>query len=71
MHSGAPGFGSRPGRLPLQDVLGLGSESRMNTPGTTGPHNWSWRVREEQLRPELAERLRTLTEIYGRLLPEA
>ncbi len=57
--------------FPMQDVLGLGSEARMNTPGTTGPHNWSWRLRADQLRPDVAERLRALTEIYGRLLPTA
>jgi len=55
--------------FPMQDVLGLGSEARMNTPGTSGPHNWSWRLRADQLRPDVAERLRSLTEIYGRLLP--
>jgi 4-alpha-glucanotransferase len=30
--------------FPLQDLLGLGSESRMNTPATCGSHNWSWRL---------------------------
>lgn len=29
---------------PLQDLLGLGSEARLNTPSTTGPQNWSWRA---------------------------
>jgi 4-alpha-glucanotransferase len=43
--------------VPLQDVLGLGSEARMNRPGeVTG--NWSWRLRRGQLTPELAARLR-------------
>lgn len=53
---------------PLQDVLGLGGDARMNTPGTIGPDNWSWRVRPEALNSEVAHRLRTLTETYGRLL---
>jgi 4-alpha-glucanotransferase len=29
---------------PLQDLLELGDEARFNTPGTTGPNNWSWRL---------------------------
>jgi 4-alpha-glucanotransferase len=29
---------------PIQDVLALGSEARMNLPGTVGPHNWTWRL---------------------------
>ncbi len=42
--------------LPLQDLLGLGSEARMNTPGTeTG--NWTWRFTWDALTPELASRL--------------
>lgn len=52
--------------FPLQDVLGLGTEARMNFPGkATG--NWAWRYRAEALQPELGDRLRTLTAIYGRL----
>lgn len=52
--------------MPLQDVLGLGSEARMNTPGrATG--NWAWRVDERALTPELAARLRAVTAGSGRL----
>jgi 4-alpha-glucanotransferase len=51
--------------VPLQDVLGLGSEARMNVPGATGS-SWTWRVREEQLDPACADRLAELTTIYGR-----
>ena len=51
---------------PLQDVLGLGSEARMNLPSR--PHgNWGWRFRIEQLQPVLGERLRELNRLYGRL----
>ncbi len=50
---------------PLQDVLGLGSEARMNRPSTLGG-NWRWRVREEQLDAALAARLARLAGIYGR-----
>lgn len=52
--------------IPLQDVLGLGAESRMNTPGTTMQDNWRWRFSWDQLSAELAPRLRRLCEIYGR-----
>ena len=45
----------------------LGSEARMNTPGTSGDHNWRWRFAREALTPNLGERLRELTETYGRL----
>jgi 4-alpha-glucanotransferase len=51
--------------VPLQDVLCLGSEARMNTPGTVGG-NWTWRFREEALTPALAKRLRGLAVLYGR-----
>ena len=50
---------------PLQDVLGLGSEARLNYPGRP-VGNWRWRFRAEDLRPDLAARLRELTENYGR-----
>jgi 4-alpha-glucanotransferase len=51
--------------FPLQDVLGLGSEARMNRPATTSG-NWSWRYRSGALLPETARRLRDLTELYER-----
>lgn len=51
---------------PFQDVLGLGGDARMNTPGTVGPHNWSWRVRKEAFNSEVASRLSRLTWLYGR-----
>ncbi len=53
--------------VPLQDVLGLGSEARMNTPGTSRGTNWSWRVRRDMFDERAARRLRGLTELYGRL----
>jgi 4-alpha-glucanotransferase len=46
---------------PLQDALGLGSEARMNLPGTPAG-NWRWRFREGDLGADLAARLRDLTE---------
>lgn len=53
--------------LQMQDVLGLGSEARMNTPGTVGPQNWSWRMEPDALTPALARRLRAATESADRL----
>jgi len=55
--------------VPLQDVLGLGSEARMNTPSVHGG-NWCWRFDETSLRPELAEKLAVLAELSDRL-PES
>jgi 4-alpha-glucanotransferase len=52
--------------VPLQDVLGLGSEARMNTPATLGG-NWRWRFREEALGDEHAARLAGLARMYGRM----
>lgn len=56
--------------IPLQDVLGLGSEARFNTPGRPDG-NWAWRFQAEALRSELAAALRELAEITGRWRPEA
>ncbi len=51
--------------IPLQDVLGLGSEARMNLPGRPGG-NWRWRFTQDMLRDELGERLKALTTTYDR-----
>jgi 4-alpha-glucanotransferase len=51
--------------VPLQDVLGLGSEARMNLPGTTCG-NWKWRYRRGVLTDALATKLQSLTTIYDR-----
>lgn len=51
--------------IPLQDVLGLDSGARMNLPASTAG-NWSWRVARGALTTEIRERLRRLTELYGR-----
>jgi 4-alpha-glucanotransferase len=52
--------------FPMQDVLGLGSEARMNIP-SKAEMNWRWRLLEHQLTPELAKKLRLLNLTYGRL----
>ncbi|MEM9218476.1 MAG: 4-alpha-glucanotransferase [Cyanobacteria bacterium P01_F01_bin.150] len=51
--------------FPLQDLLGLGSEARMNTPGVAGG-NWAWRYQDGMLTQELSDRLGYLTTLYGR-----
>jgi 4-alpha-glucanotransferase len=52
--------------VPAQDLLGLGSRARTNTPGTSRG-NWRWRLRRGQLTPDLAAWLRERTEEAGRL----
>jgi 4-alpha-glucanotransferase len=51
--------------LPLQDVLGLGGEARMNMP-SIAHGNWAWRLLPGQLTPSVTERLLEVTETYGR-----
>lgn len=51
--------------IPLQDVLGLGTAARMNTPGTTAG-NWQWRFQWDQLSPERRNHLIELTRRSGR-----
>lgn len=50
---------------PLQDVLNLGTEARMNLPGRPAG-NWGWRFTKEMLTDELLDRLGDMTEVYGR-----
>jgi len=52
--------------IPLQDLLGFGSDCRMNTPGTP-KGNWRWRVAPRFLTDEVRDRLRDLTVFYNRL----
>jgi 4-alpha-glucanotransferase len=62
---------SSPARVAMvqaQDVLGLGSEARMNDPASAGG-NWRWQMRRGALTPALARRLREATEEAGRLSP--
>jgi 4-alpha-glucanotransferase len=55
--------------VPLQDVIGLGSEGRMNTPGLPSG-NWSWRMKWEQLPYWVAPQLREMATLYGRAKSE-
>lgn len=52
--------------IPMQDYLGLGMEARINIPSTLGT-NWKWRMKEGAFTDELAERIREMTKLYGRL----
>jgi 4-alpha-glucanotransferase len=52
--------------IPLQDVLGLDSDSRMNIPSHP-EGNWTWRFQQNSLRPELAAKLASVTELADRL----
>jgi len=54
--------------FPMQDVLGLGSEARMNIPASL-ENNWIWRFEPEQLKSEHAAKLRDFSRIFGRNTP--
>jgi len=51
--------------IPMQDLMGLDARARINRPGSSGG-NWRWRMTKSQATAAPAERLRQLTEIYGR-----
>jgi 4-alpha-glucanotransferase len=52
--------------IPLQDVLGLGSEARMNTPSQNNG-NWRWRYQRGMLTQQLADKLADLAEVSDRM----
>lgn len=52
--------------IPLQDVLCLGSEARMNIPNTIGGRNWAWRYEADCLTDEVEKRLKALSVRYNR-----
>lgn len=52
--------------VPMQDLLGLGSEARINIPSTTGG-NWIWRATPEQIDMKLAKKLHKYMQMYARL----
>lgn len=53
--------------FPLQDVLGWGSDCRFNIPGTTGPHNWSWRFKEGDFNDGHVDRIRGVVVAFNRI----
>ena len=48
--------------VPVQDILGLGSDSRMNTPGTISENNWSWRMNGSELKDTMLKKMKDITE---------
>jgi len=52
--------------IPMQDILGLRSDGKMNKPGTANG-NWKWRLLPDQITEALIQKLREMTEIYGRV----
>jgi 4-alpha-glucanotransferase len=50
---------------PMQDALSLGAEARMNFPSKLGG-NWEWRMSEQDMSPDLADRLKELNDLYLR-----
>lgn len=52
--------------IPLTDWLKKGGEGRMNTPATLGG-NWTYRIKPAELSPALAQKIRNMTELFGRL----
>ncbi len=54
---------------PMQDLLDLGAEARMNFPGTMTDKNWTWRAKAGMINADLARRLEALTRLYGRTAP--
>lgn len=51
--------------IPMQDILGLGANARMNVPSTVGG-NWKWRMLPGRLTASRAEKLRSLADTYFR-----
>ncbi len=51
--------------LPMQDLLGLASSARTNTPGTI-KGNWIWRMKANQIKPSQGKKLLELTRLFGR-----
>ena len=51
--------------IPLQDYMGADDSARINTPGTLG-NNWSWRITEDVLTDELANKILKITKLYSR-----
>jgi 4-alpha-glucanotransferase len=56
--------------IPVQDLLGLGNEARMNITGELSPENWRWRLTSIKSLDAVSERLFNLTKVYGRLPAE-
>ena len=55
--------------IPVQDYLGLGSESRINIPSTVGA-NWKWRMKKGAITTEVVEKMAGMAKMYGRYNPD-
>ena len=66
MIRGAMGSVSKLCMVQMQDYLELGGEARMNFPGTVSSNNWTWRAKPGFDSPELAEKIASVTALYGR-----
>jgi 4-alpha-glucanotransferase len=53
--------------IPMQDYLDLGKEARMNFPGTMSDSNWTWRAKDGIITNNLAQKIREITALYGRM----
>jgi 4-alpha-glucanotransferase len=53
--------------IPVQDLLGLGNEARMNITGVLSPENWRWRLASVKSLDSVSEQLFNLSQVYGRL----
>ena len=67
MIRGAMGSVSKLCVIQMQDYLEIGGEGRMNHPGTLTSANWTWRAKPGFATDELAKKIRTVTERYGRI----
>jgi len=52
--------------IPMQDILGLGEDARMNHPGTIAKSNWTWRLGRRQTTPSIISKLKKMTEVFNR-----
>ncbi len=52
--------------FPMQDILGLGSDARMNVPSTCGTSNWSWKMKKEDLVSPSFQGIKYYARLYGR-----
>ncbi len=53
--------------IPMADWLGLDNRARINSPGTTGSHNWTWRMQKGMTTARLAKRMKDFAVTYGRI----
>ena len=67
MIRGAMGSVSKLCIIQMQDYLEIGAEGRMNQPGTLSSANWTWRAAPGFATEALAQKIRTVTERYGRM----